>query len=352
MVIVVFLIAVNLMATAFSYLGEDIAQSILFATANPFIGLFIGLLMTAIIQSSSTSTSMTVAAVASGSISFEGAIPIIMGANIGTTLTSTIIALGYITKKKEFERAVAAGVVHDFFNIFCVILLFPLEYKYQILSRLATKITRVFFYDANNTPSEDIGGLGNIVFDPISNSLYEWIGNPYIMLIIAFVLIFGALKMLSKIFYNQVFTDVESNIESFIFPNPFKSFAIGTIFTSVIQTSSLSTSLMVPVVATKRVSLQKAFQFILGANVGTTITALIAAIFKSEEAIAIAIVHLLFNLIGILIFLPFKSIRNIPVQLAKWFGHYTAENRIIGFLYILFMFFIIPFTLIYFNRGQ
>lgn len=340
------------MATAFSYLGEDIAQSILFATANPFIGLFIGLLMTAIIQSSSTSTSMTVAAVASGSISFEGAIPIIMGANIGTTLTSTIIALGYITKKKEFERAVAAGVVHDIFNIFCVILLFPLEYYYQILSRASTQITRVFFYDTNNTSTDQIGGLGHIIFDPISSTLYEWIGNPYIILLLAFVLIFGAIKMLSKIFYNQVFTDVESNIESYIFPNPFKSFAIGTIFTSIIQTSSLSTSLMVPVVATKRISLQKAFQFIMGANVGTTITALIAAIFKSEEAIAIAIVHLLFNLIGILIFLPFKSIRQIPVGLAKWFGHQTAEYRIIGFLYILFMFFIIPFTLIYFNRVQ
>ncbi|MEQ9299335.1 MAG: Na/Pi symporter [Cyclobacteriaceae bacterium] len=352
LVIGVFLIAINLMATAFSYLGEDIAQSILFATANPFIGLFIGLLMTAIIQSSSTSTSMTVAAVASGSISFEGAIPIIMGANIGTTLTSTIIALGYITKKKEFERAVSAGVIHDIFNIFCVILLFPLEYNYQLLSRFATQITRVFFYDANKMATEEVEGLGNIIFDPISSILYEWVGNPYIMLIIAFLLIFGAIKMLSKIFYNQVFTDVESNIESFIFPNPFKSFAIGTIFTAIIQTSSLSTSLMVPVVATKRVSLQKAFQFIMGANVGTTITALIAAIFKSEEAIAIAIVHLLFNLIGILIFLPFKSMRQIPVQLAKWFGHYTAENRIIGFLYILFMFFIIPFTLIYFNRGQ
>jgi sodium-dependent phosphate cotransporter len=308
--------------------------------------------MTAIIQSSSTSTSMTVAAVASGSISFEGAIPIIMGANIGTTLTSTIIALGYITKKKEFERAVAAGVVHDIFNIFCVILLFPLEYNYQILSRMATQITKVFFYNTSNTANDKIGGLGHIIFDPISSTLYEWIGNPYIILLIAFVLIFGAIKMLSKIFYNQVFTDVESNIENFVFPNPFKSFAIGTIFTSIIQTSSLSTSLMVPVVATKRVSLQKAFQFIMGANVGTTITALIAAVFKSEEAISIAIVHLLFNLIGILIFLPFKSIRQIPVQLAKWFGHQTAEHRIIGFLYILFMFFIIPFTLIYFNRAQ
>ncbi len=332
-------------------MGEDIAQSILFATSNPFIGLFIGLLMTAIIQSSSTSTSMTVAAVASGSISFEGAVPIIMGANIGTTLTSTIIALGYITKKKEFERAVAAGVVHDIFNIACVVLLLPLEYNYQLLSRSASYITKIFFYNQGDNPEATEAGSGNFLFDPISDTVYHLIDNPYIMLILSFILIFGAIKMLSKIFYNNVFNDIEENIDNLIFPNPFKSFAIGAIFTGVIQTSSLSTSLMVPVVATKRVSLKKAFHFIMGANVGTTITALLATVLKSEEAIAIAIVHLLFNLFGILIFLPIASFRVLPVQLAKWFGKQTAEYRIIGFLYILFMFFVIPFTLIYFNRA-
>ncbi|MEM8895956.1 MAG: Na/Pi symporter, partial [Bacteroidota bacterium] len=153
-----------------------------------------------------------------------------------------------------------------------------------------------------------------------------------------------------NIFYNRVFNDVEENIDNFIFPNPFKSFAIGAVFTGVIQSSSLSTSLMVPAVATKKVTLKKAFHFIMGANVGTTITALLATILKSEEAISIAIVHLLFNLFGILIFLPLRPVRDLPVTLAKWFGKQTAEYRIIGFLYILFMFFIIPFTLIYFNR--
>ena len=88
----------------FNHLGQDMAQTIDIATSNPFIGLFIGLIITAILQSSSTITSMAVAAVAAGSITLENAIPIVMGANIGTTLTSTIVSMSYVTKAKEFRR--------------------------------------------------------------------------------------------------------------------------------------------------------------------------------------------------------------------------------------------------------
>ncbi|MDX1628323.1 MAG: Na/Pi symporter, partial [Fulvivirga sp.] len=98
-IIFIFLFAIELMGEAFNHLSKNVAQSILFATSNPFVGLFIGLLITALIQSSSTSTSMIVAVVASGSITLADAVPMIMGANIGTTLTSTIVSLGFMNKK-------------------------------------------------------------------------------------------------------------------------------------------------------------------------------------------------------------------------------------------------------------
>ncbi|MFN7259310.1 MAG: Na/Pi symporter, partial [Cyclobacteriaceae bacterium] len=106
--LLVFLFSLDLMIASLQQLGKVATETILLATSNPFTGLFIGLLVTAIIQSSSATTSMVVALVASGSISLQAAIPIIMGANIGTTITSTIVSLGFITKKKEFRRAVAA----------------------------------------------------------------------------------------------------------------------------------------------------------------------------------------------------------------------------------------------------
>ena len=116
------------MITSLQHLSKDVTETILLATSNPFTGLFIGLLITALIQSSSTTTSLVVALVASGSISIESAVPLIMGANIGTTITSTIVSLGFINRKKEFRRAVAAGTYHDFFNILTALLLFPLQY--------------------------------------------------------------------------------------------------------------------------------------------------------------------------------------------------------------------------------
>ena len=129
-----FLLAIELVSGAVLILGKDSVESILLVTSNPFIGLFIGLLATALIQSSSTVTAMTVAIVASGSLSLANAIPIVMGANIGTTLTSTLVSLSFITNRNEFRKAISAGTIHDFFNIFTALIVFPLEYYYGALS--------------------------------------------------------------------------------------------------------------------------------------------------------------------------------------------------------------------------
>ena len=135
--LLVFLFALELMLSALQHLGKPAAETIILATSNPFTALFIGLLITAIIQSSTATTSMTVALVASGSLTLQSAIPIVMGANIGTTITSTIVSLGFLPKKKEFRRAVAAGTYHDFFNILTATILFPLEYYFQFLSNIS-----------------------------------------------------------------------------------------------------------------------------------------------------------------------------------------------------------------------
>ena len=138
--VIVFMLSINLLSHSFQGIREDIASSILSVTTNPFIGLFIGLLLTAVIQSSSISTSMIVALVGSGTISLSAAVPIVMGANVGTTLTSTIVSLSFITSKRAFRKAISAGVVHDIYNVILVVLLFPLEYYYQALSRISLSL--------------------------------------------------------------------------------------------------------------------------------------------------------------------------------------------------------------------
>ena len=346
----IFLFSIDLMGEAFNHLGRGVAESILFATSNPFIGLFIGLLITAIIQSSSTSTSMIVALVASGSITIAEAVPMIMGANIGTTLTSTIVSLGYITKKTEFRRAIAAGTVHDFFNIFTALILFPLEYYYGFISSSSQYIANLLVHNNENAAFNEYGfKLFSSI--PLTSFVIEKINNGLIGIALSFILLFGSIKMLSKVISKLIIGESQEKLRNFIFNNSAKSFIWGAGLTAAVQSSSVTTSLVVPFVATGRISLKKVTPFIFGANIGTTITAFIAVLFKSNAVISIAITHLLFNLIGVIIFLPFPFMRRIPMRVAVMFGKLTMKYRITGFIYIILTFFLIPFTLIYFNNN-
>lgn len=345
-----FLFALNLMGQAFILWGDATARSILSVTYNPFISLFIGLLITAIIQSSSTSTSMIVAAVAAGSIDLDNAVPMVMGANIGTTLTSTLVSLGYITKRKEFRKAIAAATAHDFFNILTTVILLPLELYYGLLSRLSSWITS-FIIPFSPSPEADFRyGFWNDI------SLTRWIistvDNHFIILLLAFLLLFFSIKLLSGLFYQLLIGGMRDNFQRVVFSTPLKSFAWGTGLTALVQSSSVTTPLVVPLVATGKLSLKKAFPYILGANIGTTLTALLAALSHSNAAISIAVAHILFNLLGVLIFFPLRLMRRIPTRFAKKLGRLTSKNRLFGFLYILITFFLLPFTLIYLNREK
>lgn len=346
--LLLFIFAIDLLIVAMSHLNNNLAENILLATRNPFVSLFIGLLITALIQSSSTVTASIVAVVASGHLTLEQAVPMVMGANIGTTLTSTLVSLSYIMNKKQFKRALSAGLLHDIFNIFTVLVLLPLEILFNLLSNLASSIAQLF------GPDESYSGpivYSKIFTRPVTEWISTTIGIPVLTMVLSVILVFGAIKILSSSVYKAFVVDSFKKISLLIFKKPYMAFLYGTFFTAAVQSSTVTTSLLVPLVANKRVSLPKSFPFIIGANVGTTITAVIAAIYKTEAAIALAIVHVLFNLIGAMIFLPFPTVRNLPVRLASYMGSVSVKNRFIGFAYILLTFFIIPFLLIYFSNS-
>ncbi|PZX58286.1 sodium-dependent phosphate cotransporter [Algoriphagus ratkowskyi] len=345
--LMLFIFAIDLLTVAMSHLNNEIAENILQATRNPFISLFIGLLMTALIQSSSTVTASVVAVVASGNMALEQAVPMVMGANIGTTLTSSLVSLSYIMNKKEFKRAFSAGMLHDIFNICTVVILLPLEVYFGFLSKISVAIAHFFMPDESYS--------GPIVYNKVfTRPLSEWISNtidiPFLTMILSIFLVFSAIKILSTSVYKAFVVNSFQDINKLIFKNTYMAFIYGMFFTAAVQSSTVTTSLVVPLVAKKKVSVRKAFPFIIGANIGTTITAAIAAIYKTEAAIALAIVHFLFNFIGALIFLPFPTLRNIPVLLAIYMGKRTVKSRILGFVYILLTFFVIPFLLIYFSN--
>lgn len=345
--LLLFIFAIDLLTVAMGRLNNEVARDIIQATRNPFISLFVGLLVTALIQSSSTVTASIVAIVASGNMTLQQAVPMVLGANIGTTLTSTLVSFTFITKRKEFKRALSSGITHDMFNILNVIILFPLELYFNFLSNSAEKLAKLFASDG-----EDSGHFEyNRIF---TRNLTEWIVEniniPFLSTILAIFLVFLSIKVLTTSVYKTFVLDAFQDINKVIFKNTGLSFLYGIFFTAAIQSSTVTTCLVVPLVANRKVSLAKSFPFIIGANIGTTITAIIAAMYKTEAAIALAFAHVLFNSIGALIFLPFPEVRQIPVKLAEWMGNNSVRYRIFGFAYILLTFFIIPFLLIYFSR--
>lgn len=351
--LILFVFALDLMVSSLQNLGKSAAETILLATSNPFTGLFIGLLITAMIQSSSTTTSLVVAFVASGNITLESAIPIIMGANVGTTITSTIVSLGFINKKKEFRRAVAAGTFHDFFNILTVIILFPLEYYYGTLSYLSQWIAGSFF---STTISESTTTFTPVWsgFNSIIDFLVNAIPSGFVLALLSFALLFTSILLFRKIISGLLMAGSPEKFSRFFFKNIPKSFFWGLVTTAAIRSSTITTSLVVPLVAQKVIPLRKAASFILGANIGTTVTAFIAAILNSNSSnvISIAIAHFLFNFIGVLIFFPVPLLRKIPIELAERLGKLTLRYRLAGFVYILMFFFFIPFSLIYLNKDS
>ncbi|HEY9117649.1 MAG TPA: Na/Pi symporter, partial [Roseivirga sp.] len=343
-----FLFSIKLLVASLGNFTDILQNSILSTTLDPFVGLFIGLLTTAIIQSSSTTSTMTVAMVATGTLTIQESVPIILGANVGTTLTSTIVALGYISDRFAFRKAISAGVIHDFYNIILVIILFPLELYYGVLSK--TSIYLQEFLIGNGSMNSNFR-LDKIFDFGLTRFFVELIGNQFAMMFIALIGLFASIKLLTSVIQKSIIGDSRNKLRSFVFEKPFKSFGWGMAITAAIQSSSVTTSLVVPLVATQKLKLRNVFPFIIGANLGTTITALIAASFSSKIALSIALTHLLVNLIGAILFMSFGKLRAYLVSFTKRFSIVFTTRRVLGLAYILFTFFLIPFLLITLHKS-
>lgn len=343
-----FIVGIGAMGHSFKLFGSEFSERILNTTASPLVGLFIGILATSLVQSSSTTTSIVVGMVAGGAISIQGAIPIIMGVNIGTTITNTIVSIGHITRKAEFRRAFAAAIMHDFFNITAVAVLFPLELATGFLSRSASHLAALF---------EGIGGLKlgsplKAATTPTITFLAELVDQqPVLLLIIAVLLIFAMLIGIVKILRSLVIMRVSAFFDEHLFKTAARAFLFGVLLTALVQSSSITTSLAVPLVGAGLLSLIQVFPYTLGANVGTTVTAMLAALSTANvAAITVAFAHLLFNICGILIIWPIKNVRRLPILMAEFTAATAIKNRFLPLLFILFVFFIIPLIFIVTTR--
>ena len=348
-----FLVGIGGMSYSFKLFGKEFSQKILEATSSPLIGLFIGILATTIVQSSSTTTSIIIGMVAAEAIGVRSAIFMVMGANIGTTVTAKLVSLGHITRKAEFRRAFAASSVHDTFNLVTVSLLYPLEYFFHILEHAATWMGRIFVDVTGITKPENY--LKKIT-QPTIEGLADLLDKiPWLVLLVSVVITFFMLWAIVKLLQSLVLKKLESFFDTYVFRNLAMSFVVGLILTVMVQSSSITTSLIVPLAGAGVLRLQQIFPFTIGANIGTTITGLLAALAVAGQpdidpklvlaGATVAFAHFLFNASGAIIFLPFKRMRELPVLVAEWLAEVCIKNRIIPIVFIILVFYLIPLVL-------
>ena len=349
-VLTLFVLALELMGDGIKALGKGtfpLEELLERATNSPLLGLITGILVTSLVQSSSTTTSLVVTLVATGTLSLPNAIPVIMGANIGTTVTNTIVSMGHITRPEEFRRAMAGATVHDFFNWLSVLILLPLELAFGVISKPATAL-------AGFVPGVGGDGLGKTPFDLAA----KWLGEnvlqeiPWLTALVGLLLLFIALRYLVVLLKGLVLGRTEGVLDKYVFGNPLMAMAFGMVLTFMVQSSSVTTSLVVPLIGAGIISVRRVFPYMLGSNVGTTATAVLAALVAvaggepaAVAGLTVAFCHTLFNVFGILIIYPVNVIREIPIRMAEWVGDLAFKNRIYAILYLVGLFYALPLLL-------
>ena len=336
-----FLLSINLLGASLKMFGKGFAETLINSTSNPIVGLFIGILVTSIIQSSSSTTSIVVGMVGGNVLTVSCAIPIIMGANIGTSVTNIIVSLVHINRSYEFRRSFSAALVHDFFNLLSVITLFPLQYYFNFLGVSAKYLGDQFQHIGGFTLFNPIKAITG---PPVKGILFIMGDHPWIVLIIALILLFFALKKMVDNLKVIVVKKSEAWFDKILFKNAFRAFTVGLLLTMLAQSSSITISLIVTMAGTGILSLQQIFPYALGANIGTTITAILASLATgSPNAVIVAFAHLLFNISGISIWWPLKI---VPISLAQKMASFGIKNKLIPIFYIILFFFIIPILII------
>ncbi|MBM43048.1 MAG: sodium:phosphate symporter [Acidobacteria bacterium] len=355
-----FLVGVKGLGEGFELLGGDTLDVIFSTTANPFMGLVVGILTTTVVQSSSVTTSMIVGLVAApeSPLPFANAVPMIMGANIGTTVTATVVSLAHMGRREEFEKAFPVAVCHDLFNYATVVVLLPLEMMTGYLQRVARSMAQalegVGGYDYESPLASAISAALSPVEQLAAATLSTQQLQGIALILFAGGTIFITLFLLVKVMRSLVRTRVERLVTNVLGSSAVLSILVGVTVTVMVQSSSITTSLLVPLGAAGLLRLEQALPITIGANVGTTVTALLATLSVSGPnaifGLEIALVHLLFNLTGMLLIYPAETVRNVPLRGARYLTSLALRNRKLTFVWVAALFYGVPALLLFIDR--
>lgn len=348
-----FLVGVKALETGIKSFGEGLVEDLLVSVANPVAGLAAGILATVLVQSSSVTTATIVGLVGSGLLPVETAIPMVMGANIGTTVTNTLASLGHLRQGAYFRRAFAAATVHDYFNLIAVAVLLPVEIGFGFISKIAHSTAELL---GGRLPDVGTGSspIKSAIKTPVrwASDVIETMGFDNAMgatlLTLGIGLIFLSLWMITRQMKKVMSGRIENAINGILSKGAGAGALVaGIVMTIAVQSSSITTSILVPLVAAGVLTLRNAFPVTLGANIGTTVTALLASIAADRpEALVIALAHVSFNVIGILLIYPWPRIRAIPLALAERTAAAAVERKWLVAVYVVGLFIVAPLAVL------
>ncbi len=357
--LLVFLTGVRGLGDGFKLLGGDLLDAFFSATSNPFTALMIGLLSTTLMQSSSVTTSMVVGLVAASEnpLPLANAVPMIMGANIGTTVTNTLVSLAHAGRKDEFRRAFAVATCHDFFNYLSVLILLPLEITTGFLSKTASIIAQPLGSVGGGTFESPLTALLKSILVPLNalaNTLFDTaIAQGAVIIFASGVLIFSALTLIVKVLQSALHEKAEELLEKSLGKSAFLAIFVGCLITAMVQSSSITTSLLVPMAGVGILTLERAFPVTLGANIGTTVTALMASLAVSGPnalaGVEIAVTHMLFNLAGLVLIYSIRPVRELLLGGVRHFANLAVRSKILAVVYLLLVFYGLPALAAYFG---
>lgn len=428
-----FLLGLDLMGNAFKGMSGKSVGNMLTSIDNPLAGLSIGVLATVLLQSSSTTTSIVVTMVGADIVSVANAIPIVMGANIGTSVTNSLVSHGHIVNLTEFRLGFQGATAHSSFNLLCVLVLLPLEIitgaisgsggmLYEISSRVADALVGASAETFTSPVKILVGGLsskfikidkdlikgiakgclacegpngetegyckddsrkdkdknkikecvttgeweeiyleGNVVKSGFAADMGDGTGSVVVLVISLVFLclaLYGIVRLLHYLVLSSGRTKTADGSDSpfvrytrkVLGFNAYLSIFFGMVMTIAVQSSSITTSALVPLVALNIISVEDMLPLTLGANIGTTCTAFLASmVTEKKDAIQIALVHFFFNIIGILVWFPAPFMRKVPLKMAEVLASNTLLYRWFGALYIFLVFVLIPLLLFAFS---
>lgn len=348
----VFLVGIRSLGDGFKLLGGDLLEGFFSATSNPFIALMVGILATTLVQSSSVTTSMVVGLVAApeNPLPLANAVPMIMGANIGTTATNTIVSIAHMGRRDEFRRAFAVATCHDFFNLLSVLVLLPLEIATGFLSKSAGVLAERLPVVGGGDFDSPIAVVIKSATTPLrvaAEAIFAGQQAQGVLLVLCSgVLIFGSLMLIVRALHSTLLSKAEHMLQVALGRSGVLAIIIGCVVTAMVQSSSITTSLLVPMAGVGLITLRQAFPVTVGANLGTTATALMASLAVSgpnaQAGVEIALTHVGFNLAATLLIYPWPPVRGAILDGVTRFAELADRSKLLAIVYLLVLFYGIP----------